>query len=659
MMNKILIFGSARQSHEVGRHLEHARKLTTVDFVWEVESLQTPPERSNRVSDVVCVIPVIDRQMLHSSAMDGLLWSLVRETACRSDFCVIPWLDGITCAELEAAAVESRVAAYIVDNIQITSEMESVQELIASVINHLNALESLRATDRWDKVTRYIADDLGKGARAFEFLLLAAALFASASILHILPITILETKPEDHDILVIFSVMALTISAIWHLDLRTLMLAGKDLAARWPRSIISYQLTGMCAFFLCYSLFKTALVTPRGAMVRLTSDALAGVLLGFTFESLVRVGRRARYSNLLFDLIPFYLSHPAKGRDVLGLLYDNIARFSALPGRRFLEPPHKRAFISYSRSSLWCRDTASRVSDYLRGQGVHIFLDRVSMTPGQSWKRQIRHAIEDSNVFIIVLDGSAYQRNWIIAEFATAYNRKIETGTPELFVIHSDGLTFNGADVSPVARLFSELAVQPSVRIPQRMRFRLSAVRGDNLKEICTAIRWFRISGAAGPILNKLFMSSLTHTAGFFVLIAYLGMFLNIFIPLDMFGSFDLSRWSRIGNGVREPLVLFCALEIGVCIRLAVSSFSKADRLDKSMKFQGYYELASGSGFAVVVASWLGSLSLIGKCLMPVGFYLGMVVANMYVVLMRTYRSTSWSDDELAKIGRGVRKAAG
>ena len=138
----------------------------------------------------------------------------------------------------------------------------------------------------------------------------------------------------------------------------------------------------------------------------------------------------------------------------------------------------------------------------LQQLGAFVFLDRSSLRPGRSWKQQLRSAIMDSNVFVVIMDANAARRAWIVAEFMTAYRIKVVKRSPEIFVIHPADMDFSAAS-TPASALFNELMVLPSRPIPNWMRSRMAAFDHDTALAMCRAIRNYPISGVLGFQANR------------------------------------------------------------------------------------------------------------------------------------------------------------
>lgn len=81
-------------------------------------------------------------------------------------------------------------------------------------------------------------------------------------------------------------------------------------------------------------------------------------------------------------------------------------------------------FISYSRYDAVFVD---RLSGDLRQQGVHVWIDREQIMPGQQWQREIERGLNNANILIFVISRHSLRSQWVLTErdVYAANNRKI------------------------------------------------------------------------------------------------------------------------------------------------------------------------------------------------------------------------------------------
>ncbi len=79
-------------------------------------------------------------------------------------------------------------------------------------------------------------------------------------------------------------------------------------------------------------------------------------------------------------------------------------------------------FISYSHAD---KDFAQRLADGLRSRGIKIWLDEVSIEPGDNIVRSINEGIKASSHMLVVLSESSVQSNWVQEEWSAKYNEEV------------------------------------------------------------------------------------------------------------------------------------------------------------------------------------------------------------------------------------------
>jgi TIR domain len=91
-----------------------------------------------------------------------------------------------------------------------------------------------------------------------------------------------------------------------------------------------------------------------------------------------------------------------------------------------------RVFISYAREDL---DRAKTLYDDLTRVGINVWLDKISLLPGQKWKTAIREAIEKSRYFIALLSRNSIEtRGYIHKELKEALD-VLDTFPPQAIYV--------------------------------------------------------------------------------------------------------------------------------------------------------------------------------------------------------------------------------
>lgn len=73
----------------------------------------------------------------------------------------------------------------------------------------------------------------------------------------------------------------------------------------------------------------------------------------------------------------------------------------------YLKKESAPVFLSYAHEDI---DIAMLVYKRLTDQGYHIWIDKVSLIPGQNWKREIGQAIRNSGAFIALLSNNSISK---------------------------------------------------------------------------------------------------------------------------------------------------------------------------------------------------------------------------------------------------------
>ncbi len=86
----------------------------------------------------------------------------------------------------------------------------------------------------------------------------------------------------------------------------------------------------------------------------------------------------------------------------------------------------RSAFASYAKKDR--RDVLSRVRSLQIFTGIDVFLDCLSIRPGEKWKSKVRNEIHDREVFWLFWSRSAMVSEWVDWEWRTALAKKSLTG---------------------------------------------------------------------------------------------------------------------------------------------------------------------------------------------------------------------------------------
>ena len=79
-------------------------------------------------------------------------------------------------------------------------------------------------------------------------------------------------------------------------------------------------------------------------------------------------------------------------------------------------------FISYSVKDL---EVAESIRIYLEGQGKRCFMDKTGLVPGLKYPVQLRNAIKESRVFVLIFSSNSDNSDSVQSEVAIAKNYKV------------------------------------------------------------------------------------------------------------------------------------------------------------------------------------------------------------------------------------------
>ncbi len=612
------------------RELAELRSRTPKPFGWYVTAdpslNQQPPMPLAKLSGTVIVV---DRNALVSEAFTEVVRLPISTMADRDDFSVFPWLRDLSVEELKQLATQGNpLAVSLVENLQLDPSMESLPNLMAALRVYLDNLETLRAFSFFERLTLVVLQVFGQIAVWVSVGVILGALAVSV-VSQLSAYSEVFLAPTDvRDVSVILVSAAIPILLLRLHRLLSLHMCGDELAHSYPRFQVEFLAVG--AMGLVTSLSGIPLAKNCG-----TKTIVVGVVLGAMLVAFVRKGRRASIQALPFAEIPQLLER----RALLPQLYDLMAESTVNTGMPLFEPVYKRVFISYSRSSVWSTQVADDMAASLRDVGAFVYLDRPSLRPGLSWKRQLRWAIVNSNVFVVVLDKNAALREWIAAEFATAYRSKIVKRTPEIFVIHPKEMDFSEKD-TPASAFFAELMIQPSRAIPQWMRSRMAPYTAENCSDICRAIWSYPIAGTLGITANQvlaLVTGIVVPALGF---ASMLGLPLLVVHVLVMAECLKPSVFLAAHSELVFPLGFASAILGGFSLRSALRSFADIRRSDYSY-VPGPVELLEAAAFFGAVAICLPWLQLVDTCLVFLAVFLGVECGSVFALCMRTWKRQS------------------
>ncbi|HWM26119.1 MAG TPA: toll/interleukin-1 receptor domain-containing protein [Chthoniobacterales bacterium] len=84
----------------------------------------------------------------------------------------------------------------------------------------------------------------------------------------------------------------------------------------------------------------------------------------------------------------------------------------------FLSSPQHEVFVSYSATD---RRTARELTELLEQKGLTCFLAEKSIATGARWKEEIRKALIDSRIAVIILTPNSVTSTWVLYEASACW----------------------------------------------------------------------------------------------------------------------------------------------------------------------------------------------------------------------------------------------
>lgn len=599
---------------------------TSTPFEWWMSAgptlNQKPPVPLSRFN---CVIIVVDRASLNSEEFRHAVRLPLATAVDRDDLPIFPWLrDGLTVDELRRLAEQGNaLAVSLVENIQLDSSFESIETLTEALqVYFTTQYRLLRDANTFRRLSLTFNQVCGRFA-AWISLLVVLVAFALGALLEITGSTDFSGGRLLVQILEILVIAALVILYFRGERLLAFSMYGSQIKRGY--SLFELEIIAVPATLLAIMVW-----TAPVAMKSSTETIVAGAGFGLMLVTLARMGQQARVQAIPFSSIPELI---ATGR-MLGYLYGLMPSAFINTGARMFARPDKRVFISYSRSSTWSSAVANEVAAALRELGAIVFLDQPSLQPGTSWKRQLRAAIVDSDRFVAILDSNAARREWIAAEFCTAYLSKMVTRMPEIFVICPSDMEFSEAD-TPENALFHELMIRPSGLIPQWMWVLVTAYDPKTIRDVCGSIVNYRLSGFLGFQADRILGLVLACIVPLCGVVEGLGVFLGVpvIIGLLLKPQFLVDHSSLV-----LPIAFASAFQGGFGLRCSVFVLAEDPKRAEYGRGPVVLELFAGVLFFGIAALCLPLLSAVQIILLFLAVYWGIGCGSYYATFTRFWK---------------------
>ena len=458
-------FGCARAAAVVARAAERSGRRVAIDERVFDRSLH--PGLGQPLDGCAAVV-VLSRESADDDLFTRAVHAVVERCAAGDDFRVYLILDDLTPEQFhELAGFGSPLFEYLRENIQLgAGQQEEAQpttglnenEVEPSLADYLVKLSDLQSRAAWRRLKANTAVSVGHVALAIQ--LVSPIILFSGWIL-------MRTGWASRtgvDIGIQREAVSLS-AGVLHFWASMLPLyfvlrgfSAPSAAARDAQWI-------MPKFMFCalVSLAALKMAFVAGAGNRWT---VLGIAIGACVDSARRAGLQAQ--RLRHGLEPLSDNPEIAGltANLAGVGPANIFHLPIWPAIS------QSLVISYARASKWSYTLASELFSALEKAQIPVFLDRIRIPLGSSWRRELQYEIGGANTFICILDQAAVKRPWVAAEFFNALRGQALTGSPKVLVLESPALTLSEA-LPIFSRALSEDTVE-GTRMHVLRRIRVS-----------------------------------------------------------------------------------------------------------------------------------------------------------------------------------------
>jgi len=395
------------------------------EAVLPIESLQSLFHKEPTYALVI----VLDPLMLKDMDIAEKIEPLFNYAAEHPEFMVLPWLHGVTLAQLQhEAQAGCPLAIAIVENIHIDATMENLEGVTKIMARHLGEFWLRDENVRFRKLAKHVSRSVDLFAWAVVFALsgLVQVLWMAAK------------KPDSKWADYIIWPRAVSVIGVTALIVVFYDLAWKTIFARysirWGRAS-RHWLVVAHGLAICVIVYWFAKVYGPWSFYNLSQDwkdLLLGIGCGLALVAAIRSGRRARHEVTLAR-IPALLDMERAVPDFPSWALRKYALSSNL-----MLPTSSRGmyFVSYCHSSSWCVQTALSITRHLKALDCQVFLDRDSLQPGEAWKGRLQSSLMEIDVIVIVMDAQARRKKWVASEFMTAFMNRAMFRRPEILIVH-------------------------------------------------------------------------------------------------------------------------------------------------------------------------------------------------------------------------------
>jgi len=528
--------------------------------------LDNHPANALRDDPQLCaVVFALESQGFKDRSYVDLLEWCIAQVATRDDFRLYVLLEGLTPEELDNVKPEEskEVRRRLIDTVQLT-DIKEMNQISRHLIAYIKRLDETRKEAAWIRLRIAFSSMLGHIAMIVQIICIVQALILifwlpvwdpNATLRqyvgyegYVALICLIACTPFGVIFIYLFSRYGIFPVGLWNSNDTVVKVLGSISAIAAPHMIaVPIRISSPCLFILL------------------------GLVMGIILDAARRNSYKAIRERQAVDPDTVIERHgrlPSKLRKQVQSTYINPLRCPLSPGKI------PRVFISYARGSIWGKNTAKELYEYLLKINVRVFIDK-DIPEGGAWRRSLNRYLGRSTIFISLADHLSVEREWPGAELEAALEGRYLTEFPELIVIKDPELPFASEDTWKWLPVFREVLGS-----------------GTNNKEMRTKIIEFNetiIKAIAFKLHPKSYRSISVFPLG---LTEYILTFWNVMgIPLKLWGAMCAYGghlaifivileiiWKIDSAGCLAryslfiPVFLGCASWIGFTFRLALAA---------------------------------------------------------------------------------------
>ncbi len=421
----------------------------------------------------------LDVATMRANDVSEMLDALFEHIASHPEILFLPWLRGTTYEHVQRDAnANYDVAVSVIENVHLDPSLETLEGVTNAINRHLKLywlIEENTYFHGWVKRA-----SVGFGYLAWGAVLGLSGLAQLIWHVSVKPDSIWARTVTWPEALSVMGVSAFA-AVLYELTWRTTCSVVGLFSGRTHRFVPAIA-QGVAVGVLWRLLGR---ITGVLDVVRHWDSMALGLGIGAVLISAIRAGRRGKM-NMDFGRIPQLLTMD----EAVPHFYIWALKKFVLTAKRTMPVSHESFFVSYSRSSPWCVETAEAVTKGLSALNTPVFLDRKSLQPGECWKSRLQASLDEIDVFVMAIDSEACKKKWVVSEFMTACMGRAMKLSPKIIILHPPEFNPLEADGSRYARVFSGILQQIKARGMWWLTPCFMPYTGTHLERTCSAMRF-------------------------------------------------------------------------------------------------------------------------------------------------------------------------